>query len=147
MTKIYFANSILDYRQDMAETVRQLIRENYIGGVKPFIGDDPRLSQPDLLAPPRVEAIELHFYQGQVDDQVMLWVTSDFGLACVSVAILDEQGNVIERGEADPFPDSDEYWSYVAQVAVPAGTSVIVQAAAIDCLGAAGSLRTQTIIE
>jgi hypothetical protein len=146
MTKIYFANSILDYRQDMAEAVRQLIRENYIGGVKPFIGDDPRLSQPDLLPPPRIEAIELHFYQGRVDDQVMLCVTSDFGLASVSVVIMDGQGNLIERGEADPISASAECWSYVARVDVPAGTSVTVQAAAVDRLGGAGTLRTQTIM-
>jgi hypothetical protein len=143
MTKIYFANSILDYRQDMAETVRQLIQENFISGVKPFIGDDPRISQPDLLPPPRVEAIEFSFYQGRVDDEVMLWVSSDLGLAHVGVVIMDERGNMIECGEAHPFPDSDECWSYTARVTLPPGTPVVVHAAAVDCLGAVGRLRAQ----
>ena len=146
MTKVYFASSVLDYRRDMAETVRQLIRENFIAGVKRFMGDDPRISQPDLLPPPRVEAIELSFYQGRVDDEVMLWVSSDLGLAHVGVVIMDEQGNVIERGEALPFPESDECWSYAACVALPAGTTVTVHAAAVDCLGAVGRLRAHATI-
>ena len=142
MTKVYFASSVLDYRQDMAETVRQVIQEKFIAGVKTFTSRDPLLSGPDLLPPPRIEVIELNFYQGQVDDEIMLWISSDFGLARVGVVIMDEQGNVIERGEAEPFSESAEYWSYVAEVPVPSGTFVIVQAAAIDCLGGVGVLRT-----
>jgi hypothetical protein len=126
----------------MAETVRQLIRENFIAGVKTFTSPDPLLSGPDLLPPPRIEVIELNFYQGQVDDEIMLWVSSDFGLADVGVVILDERGNVIERGEANPFPESDECWSSVAEVPLPSGTFVTVQAAAIDCLGGVGTLKT-----
>ena len=146
MTKIHFASSVLRYRQEMAETVRQVIRENFIGGVKTFTSRDPLLSGPEFLPPPRIEAIELSFYQGQVDDQVMLWISSDLGLADVGVVILDHEGNVIERGEADPFPESDECWSYVCRVPVPAGTSVTVHAAAIDCLGGVGSLWAQATI-
>jgi len=109
-------------------------------------GAEPPLAQADLLPPPRIEAIALDFYQGKVGDEVMLAISDDFGLVSVYVVIQDERGNLIESGNADAFEAGSACWSYIATVPVESGTRVIVHAAATDCLGGVGALRTGTTI-
>jgi len=146
MTKVFFAEHILAYRREMAETVRQVIRENYVAGVKTYIGAEPFLAQADLLPPPEIETIFLDCYEGHPDDQVMMAIADDFGIISVYVAIKDDIGNVIESGGADAFGAGSQCWSYTATVPVPAGTHVIVLAAATDCLGGVGALRASKTV-
>jgi hypothetical protein len=138
MTKVFFPRSMGDYRREMAESVRQVIKENFIAGVKTYVGEEPPLAAPDLLPPPKIETIFLDIYHGQVDEEIMMAISDDFGIASVQIILRDEKGNVIEGGQADPFCESPDCWSDVTTVPVPSGTHVIVRAAATDCLGGVG---------
>ena len=60
--------------------------------------------------------------------------------------IMDDQGNVIESGATFEEPVGSAFWGYFANVAVPSGTSVIVQAVATDHLGEVGVLSRWTTI-
>lgn len=52
----------------------------------------------------------------------------------------DEQGKLIERGNATEWPDEPNRWGYLTKAPVPSGTSVNVYATAIDVLGGVGTL-------
>jgi hypothetical protein len=52
MTKVYVTQSILDYQQEMADLVRQTIKEKFIAGVKAARRGEPLFFQVDLLPHP-----------------------------------------------------------------------------------------------
>jgi hypothetical protein len=68
MTKILMHPHLLEYRQDMKETLRQVVQYNYVEGVRrPERVDlrEPRLFLEDVLPPPQIELISLYDYGGQ----------------------------------------------------------------------------------
>ena len=139
MTKVILSESLLDYRREMAEIVRQTVKENYIAGVKTFHSGERFPAQVDLLPPPKIEMIELTSYKGQVGDLILLATSDDFGMMNLHVVIQDDQGNLIESGDAAQFEDCSDCWDYMATASLPSGTSVIVSAVATDCLWGVGS--------
>ena len=62
------------------------------------------------------------------------------------MVLLDDQGNVIEGGDAFEEPVGSGFWDYFANVAVPSGTTVIVQAVATDPLRGVGALSQSKTI-
>jgi hypothetical protein len=143
MTKVILSPSLRDYRREIAEIVRQTVKENYIAGVKTFYSRERFPAQVDLLPPPKIEMIEVTTYKGQVDDLILFATSDDFGMANLHVVIQDDQGNLIESGDAAQFDDSPDCWDYMATASVPSGTSVIISAVATDCLWGVGSLSTR----
>jgi hypothetical protein len=140
MTKVFLSKSLLKYRREMAEAVSGTIKAGFIEGVKIFRLGDPPLAQPDLLPPPKVE-VAPNFYQGQVDDPIFFTIFTDFDAWSVRVVLQDEDGNVIENGDAAQFEDASDCWDYRAVVSLPSGTKVTITAAATDQLGAVGVAR------
>ena len=140
MTKVILSQSVLKYRREMAEAVSQTIKASFIEGVKIFRLGDPPLAQPNLLPPPIVE-VALNFYEGKVDDPIFFTIFADFDVWSVHVVIRDEQGNMIESGEATQFEDTPDCWDYRATVSLPSGTPVTVSAAATDQLLNIGAAR------
>jgi hypothetical protein len=143
MTKIILSEALRDYRREMAEIVRQTVKEKYIAGVKTFYSRGLFMTQTDLLPPPKIEMIEVTTYKGQIDDLILLATSDDFGMANLRVVIQDDQGNLIESGDAAQFDDCSDCWDYMTTASVPSGTSVIISAVATDCLWGVGSLSTR----
>jgi hypothetical protein len=147
MTKVFLKESVLKYRREMAERVRETIKEKYIAGVRVWSNEEPPLAQVDLLCPPKIEMIDLMIYEGKVHDLILLVTSDDFGIWNLHVTIMDDKGNVIESGNA--FQESDDglgIWDYFTKVSVLSGTPVIAHATATDRLGGVGTLSADTTI-
>jgi hypothetical protein len=93
-----------------------------------------------------VNVIEISTYKGQMDDLILLATSDDFGMMNLRIVIQDDQGNLIESGDAAQFEDCSDCWDYVATASVPSGTSVIISAVATDCLWGVGFLSTRITI-
>jgi hypothetical protein len=91
-----------------------------------------------LLPPPYIRVVILEEYEGQEDDFIGVVALNDFGIASMRISIRTEQGELIECGDANPFPDDPELWEFYPTVRVPAGTALVVQAVATDCMGGIG---------
>jgi hypothetical protein len=149
MTKVVCDESILDYQREMAETVREVIRSQYIAGVKVWDVPDSGetlLDHVDLLPPPGIEAIALMVYEGKVDDLIFVATSSDFGVWHVHITIMDHRGKLIESGNAFEDPIGSGEWFYFGKVAIPSGTTVTVHVAATDRLGGVAALSESTTI-
>jgi hypothetical protein len=135
MTKVLMNTDLLAYRQRMKETLRQVVQQNSIAGIRQAEWAEPVLAQKDLLPPPCILAISLEGYKGEGDDLIGIWVDHDFGIASLHVTIRDLLGNTIEKGDAYPFSESAELWWFFPVVCVPCGTVVTVEVTAMDCMG------------
>jgi hypothetical protein len=132
MTKVLFDGFILNYQRQMAEIFGEITKGKFIGG-------ESSLAQADLLSPPKVEKLDLFFYEGRADNLIWIHTSDDFGIVNLYLIFKHEQGNLIERGEAIPWPDEPNRWAYVTTASVPAGTAVTVYAAATDGFGGMGA--------
>jgi hypothetical protein len=139
MTKVLMNVDLLAYQQEMKEALRQVIRENYIGGVCQAQPSETTFMPDDVLVPPDIACILLDAYEGQDDDFIGIMIFHDFAIASVQVAIRDLQGSRIESGDACLFPENPELWSYLPAVPVPTGTTMIVQVTVMDCMGGVGT--------
>jgi hypothetical protein len=142
MTKVLMNVNLLDYQQEMKESLRQVVQYNYIEGVRrPERVDlqQPRLFLEDVLPPPAIELISLDAYEGQGDDFIGVDAYHDFGIAAMHITILDDQGNRIEAGDAYPYEDHPNLWWFFPEVRMPLGTSLIVHVTAVDCIGGVGT--------
>lgn len=135
MTKVLMNSDLLAYRQRMKETLRQVVQQNSIAGIRQSEWAEPVLAQKDLLPPPCILAISLEGYKGEGDDLIGIWVDHDFGIASLHITIRDLHGNTIEKGEAYPFSESTELWWFFPVVFVSAGTIVTVEVTALDGMG------------
>ncbi len=138
MTKVLINKGLLKYQRRMVEALRQVVRENFIGGVLQARQAGPAPVCEDLLRAPRILLLTLKNYDGLEDDFIGIAAVHDYGIQSMQVRITDDRGNVIESGDAYPYPDAPELWGYYPVVCVSAGTNVIVQANAIDCMGGVG---------
>ena len=139
MTKVYLTQSILDYRREMRQAVSRTIKARFIEGLKTFPSAEPAWVDQEFLPPPRIETIEPTCYNGKIEDPIFLITSADLGVANLYVVIRDDQGNVIESGNATPFEDCPDYWDYLATVSVPSGTRVTIYAAATDTYWGVGA--------
>jgi hypothetical protein len=138
MTRVLMNVSLLAYQQEMKATLRQVLQQNFITGVRQVGQVALPLMRKNLLPPPCIICIGLEAYEGQDDVFIGVVAYHDFGIHAMNITILDDQGNLIEKGEVDPYPDDPEVWSYFPMARVPIGTSVIVQVTAMDCMGGFG---------
>jgi hypothetical protein len=143
MTKVILSKALRDYGREMAEIVRQTVKEKYIAGVKTFYSQGLFMAQTDLLSPPKIEMIEVTTYKGQIGDLILLATSDDFGIMNLRIVIKDDQGNLIESGDATQFDDCSDCWDYMATASVRSGTSLIISAVATDCLWGVGSFSTR----
>ncbi len=146
MTKVLMNIDLLDYQQDMKETLRQVVQYNYVDGVRrPERVDtgEQRLVLEDVLPPPEIQLISLHAYEGQGDDFIGIDAYHEFGIASMRVTIHDDQGKRIEDGNAYPYDDQPNLWWFLPEVHVPLGTKVIVRVTAMDCMGGIGTRWTR----
>lgn len=140
MTKVLLNGYFLEYQRDMAEIAGKIVRGRYIDGVKTADRKELPLAQADMLLPPMIERLDLFFYRGEVDNLIWLQTSQDFGIENLYLTFRDEHGKLIEAGNAIQWPDEPDHWEYWTKASVPAGTSVLVYAAATDGFGAMGAL-------
>lgn len=138
MTKVRMSAKLLTYRQRMKDGLRRVIRHKFIGGIPPGERVEPPLAEEKLLPPPCIVAVTLENYRGREGDFIGIVIFHDFGIHAMHVTILDDRGGRIEGGRAIPCPDDPEIWGFLPTVRVPAGTSVMVQITAMDCMRGIG---------
>ena len=92
-----------------------------------------RLCTSDFHHQPEISEFHLDAYNGRIGDLIQFVAMDDFGVVRATVTLSDEEeGTLIEQGEAVPQVDGTAYWQYAATKAVPAGISVIVRIEAYD---------------
>ena len=138
-TKLHFSEMTLLYQMEMGETVRKLVKEQFIAGVKSGGHAEPPWIPADLLPAPKVESFDFAIYEGGDNELIWLNTSADFGIYSVYVVIKDDKGKLNESGEAYAWPDEPNRWGYLATACVPDGTTVTVQALVVDTLGGVGS--------
>jgi len=94
LSKVFVDESILDYQWEMAEIVGRIIKQKFIAGVKSGSVVEPPLAQADLLPPPKIERLDLEFYDGRVKDFISIYTSDDFGIVNLYLIFRDEQGNL-----------------------------------------------------
>jgi hypothetical protein len=138
MTKVRMNINLLAYQMYMKDSLQEVIQRNYINGApKPYLAEPP-FTQKHLLVAPSIGFIALDGYMGQGDDYIGFVAAHDFGIHSMHITILDDQGHVIESGQASPFLEDPNGWEYLPQACVPSGTTVTVQITAVDCMGGIG---------
>jgi hypothetical protein len=146
MTKVWINKYYLAYQREMAKCVRQVVRQKYIAGVKSGMGGEPPLARVDTLPPPQIYSFDLHFFDGQAEQLILIWTSDDFGISSLRLRVSDEQGNHIESGYAAMWPGDPDCWFYFTTACVPPGTTVILSAVATDALGSIGMLSERTTV-
>ncbi len=94
----------------------------------------------DFLTPPQVKIVHLDAYTGQPGQGLRIEAWDDFEVVEVEVAMRDPDGQTIETGWAERNPTTGE-WTYVSQVPVAAGRTVLVEVMARDHPGHVGDFR------
>lgn len=138
MTKVRMNIDLLEYRQDMKQTLRRVVQHNYVQGVRrpeQIDTGELRLYLADVLPPPEIQLIALHAYEGQGDDFIGVDAYHEFGIASMKIKILDAKGHLIEDGHAYPYDDYPNLWWFFPEVRVPLGEAVTVHVTAMDCMG------------
>jgi hypothetical protein len=146
MTKVLMNLDLLDYRKSMKKTLRQVMQHNHIAGIRQSDKWEIPLPQKNLLPPPYILGIVFACYEGQDGDFIMVHVLHDFGIHAMHITIWDDQGNLIERGEVEPFEEDPELWEYYPENPIPLGTKVIAQVTVMDCMSSIAVCRTARII-
>ena len=84
----------------------------------------------DFFNAPVIHNVDVFGYNGNVGDTIHIHATDDFSVAKVHVMIADNQGNMIENGEAVESAPGSSQWIYTATVQ---GQPVVkVQVVAVD---------------
>ena len=146
MTKVRINEYFLVYKRETADLVRRTLRQKYIAGVKSGIGGEPPLARVDLLSPPQIYMFDLTFYEGQVDTPIWIYTSDDFGILNLHLRFSDEQGNLIESGDAAGWTGDPDCWFYFTTACAPSGRAVILSAVATDGLGNIGLLSEQITV-
>ena len=93
-----------------------------------------------VLEPPRIESIftDIRLRDGRLDGVIQIHTSDDFGVMDIFVTLRDDQGNHLESDYAMQNPYYEDHWGYIPSASLPSGTTVIVQAMAMDSLGGVG---------
>jgi hypothetical protein len=70
----------------------------------------------DFFNAPVIHHVDVFGYSGNIGDTISILASDDFGVAKVHVAISDDQGNMIENGEAVETAAGSGQWHYTATV-------------------------------
>ncbi len=112
-------------------------RAMYEAGITPQKSSAHMVAMTDYLTPPKVHEIDAENYLGSIGDTIMVRATDDFMVTGVKIAILNSEGTVLEKGEAEPDALLN-YWKYTAKVANPELTGTRIQVTAFDRPGHKG---------
>lgn len=96
----------------------------------------------DFLRPPVVKEIDTSGYSGNVGDMILVTAIDEYGVLGVDVIITDDDGTLVEEGEA--ILDGWR-WSYTAEADVAPGTTVHITARAVDRPGNTG-VHTEEVV-
>lgn len=83
----------------------------------------------DALTPPRIDAIDTSAYTGAAGQPIVVRAGDDFEVTAVTVALRDASGAALESGAAVL---TDGAWVYTPTESVSAGTTVTIEATAVD---------------
>jgi hypothetical protein len=102
--------------------------------------DIPAPDKAGLLFPPRIEMLwpDLFLRGDKMDGLIQVNTSDVFGIVHIYMTLRDEAGTLLESGLAMHDETCEGYWGYIPSVNLPAGTSVIVRAVAMDELGGMG---------
>jgi hypothetical protein len=100
----------------------------------------PELCMPGLLAHPRVEMIwpDISSKDGHLDGLIQINTSEYYGVINVYVTLEDEQGNRLESDYALDNEVVRNHWGYFPSAPAAPGTTILVRAIALDCLGGVG---------
>lgn len=85
----------------------------------------------DFLNAPAIHEIDMSSFSGAIGDVINIRATDDIEVQGVSVAIRDQEGEVLEEGPAVWTPASAT-WQYTATTALAQGQSVSIDVSATD---------------
>ncbi len=91
----------------------------------------------DALRAPVIDAVETAAFRGAIGDPIVIRAHDDHAVTAVSVAVKDAAGMTLEQG---PASAADGAWRYEATRSVSAGSTVTVEATAMDRPGNATTL-------
>ena len=94
----------------------------------------------DALHAPVVENIQAENYKGIVDDPILVRATDNFKVARVVVSIADQQGIIIEQGDAIESKNENE-WVYYTKQQNAELSGILITAVATDLPGNSTSLN------
>ena len=146
---------MLDYRQGMAELVREVCEKPTITGVNPrsrgrelFAAQKelPAFRLEGLLHPPDIVTLDPYMFpaEDEVDGIIHITTSGDYGVVNVYVTLHDDRGKQIESGFALRDDVEEEDWFYFPSASLRSGASVTVRAIAMDPLGGVGT-RDKTV--
>jgi hypothetical protein len=149
MTRVLLSLSVLEYREGMAELVREVCEKPTITGVDPRsrrrelfpVGKElPAFRLDGLLNPPRIEALTPCLFpaEDQVEGIIQITASGDYGVINVYVMLEDDWGIQIESGFALKDETEEDDWYYFPSASLRSGASVTVRAMAMDPLGGVG---------
>ena len=155
MTRVILSQSMLDYRQGMAELVREVCEKPTITGVNPrsrgrelFPAQKelPAFRLEGLLHPPDIVTLDPYMFpaEDEVDGIIHITTSGDYGVVNVYVTLQDDRGKQIESGFALRDDVEEEDWFYFPSASLRSGASVTVRAIAMDPLGGVGT-RDKTV--
>ena len=155
MTRVILSQSMLDYRQGMAELVREVCEKPTITGVNPrsrgrelFPAQKelPAFRLEGLLHPPDIGTLDPYMFpaEDEVDGIIHITTSGDYGIVNVYVTLQDDRGKQIESGFALRDHVEEDDWFYFPSASLRSGASVTVRAIAMDPLGGVGT-RDKTV--
>ena len=145
MIKVIGDPSLIEYQQQMVETIRQIQREEILFNMD--VRNNREFSPPakkvvaielpkaDVLQAPQVKILPPYSHHTLVRLPIFIHVSSAYGVLDVMVCIQDEQGNLLESDSAMADPYYAGQWCYIATTEVPIRTSIAITVTAVDYLG------------
>jgi hypothetical protein len=95
----------------------------------------------DFFKAPKISSINQDRYNGRMGDPIVVDATDNVGVVRVDVVLSDQAGTLIESGQAVRTAAGSRHWVYTATETIDHGTTVQIQATAIDRPGGAGVKR------
>jgi hypothetical protein len=124
-----FRQAVLYGKFAMAdESTREVYEQAAIGKDVPVFA----LTVADFLNAPSIDAIDLSLYNGQAGNPIYITTSDDFGVVSVSVTVRNNEGGVLESGQAAESVAGSGRWAFTSSAAIAAGNEVNVQVAATD---------------
>ncbi len=90
----------------------------------------------DFLHPPEIQRIDLSSYHGKADDTITITAVDDIKVKTVGVMIVNDDGTLVEKGEAAAADQNSSLWLYTTKAAAASASVKIV----IDVADLAGQV-------
>jgi hypothetical protein len=143
---VIFDPALLKSQQTLAEAIYrlQIQKENFFfsrmwSDLLPAASDaEPASSElyyDGLLRPPAIDFVDFEDEGDKTTPILFISAAPDAGKVEIFVSVLDEQGNVVERGPAIYIPGSGTEWAFTILEPVESGRPVQVSVHVFDCVG------------